>query len=91
MVRRSTTDFRILRNIKFIKIAVFWIFQNKLIVREKCALVLTHPVRTVSAHKSWVAGSALNKTTLITGGVGGAGAGPPSCKMFALVMQISNN
>ena len=52
----------------------------------------------VSGHKSWNAGSVWSKTTLITGGVVGAGAGPPICKIgiffqipFALVMPIGNN
>ena len=34
-------------------------------------------IHTVSGHKSWITGSVWSKTTLVTDGVGGAGAGPP--------------
>ena len=54
---------------------------------------LTVACKSVGAHASvW------GKTTLITGSAGGAGAGPPTCKMgtffhipLALTMPISNN
>ena len=53
-----------------------------------------------TGQKSLIAVSVRSKTTLITGlcRVGGAGVGPPTCKMgtffqipLALIMPISNN
>ena len=46
---------------------------------------------TVPGHKSGTAASVWSKITLITGGVGGAGAGPPTSISWGLFFKSSWN
>ena len=57
-----------------------WISAEEIFISWLTLLAFTRYLNTVGSLKDWTNRSVWSKTTLITGGVGGAGADTPTCK-----------